>query len=71
MQELIKKNRAKIRSNDNEIKRFKNAVYWVVQYIDDFEELRRAININLYPIVKQQGMKNVEINPDIKKEYDN
>ena len=71
MQDLIKKNRSKIRANDNEINRFKNAVYWVVQYIDDFEDLRRAININLYPIVKQQGMKNVEINPDIKKEYDN
>ena len=29
MQELIKKNRAKIRRNEIEIKSFKNAVYWV------------------------------------------
>ena len=71
MQELIKKNRSKIRSNDIFIKGFKNAVYWVVQYIDDFDQLKNAVNKNLYPYVKDQEMKNVEIDPDIKKEYEN
>lgn len=52
MQELIKKNRSKIRSNDIYIKGFKNAVYRVVQFIDDFEQLKRAVNENLYPYVR-------------------
>jgi len=43
MQELIKKNRGKIRSNDIFIKGFKNAVYWVVQYIDDFDQLKNSV----------------------------
>lgn len=71
MQDLIKNNRTKIRSNDIFIKSFKNAVYWVVQYIDDFDELKKIVNKNLYPYVKDQEMKNVEIDPDIKKEYEN
>lgn len=71
MQELIKKNRSKIRSNDIFIKGFKNAVYRVVQFIDDFDQLKRAVNENLYPYVKDQEIKNVEIDPDIKKEYEN
>jgi hypothetical protein len=71
MQELIKKNRAKIRRNEIEIKSFKNAVYWVAQYIDDFDQLKRVVNENLYYFVKDQEMKNVEIDPDIKKEYEN
>lgn len=71
MQELIKKNRSKIRSNDIYIKGFKNAVYRTVQFIDDFEQLKRAVNENLYPYVKDQEIKNVEIDPDIKKEYEN
>lgn len=36
MQELIKKNRSKIRENDIMIKRFKDDVYNAVQYIDNF-----------------------------------
>lgn len=71
MQDLIKKNRAKIRSNDIFIKGFKNAVYWVVQYIDDFDQLKRIVNEHLYPYVRSQPMKNAEIDPDIKKEYEN
>ena len=71
MQDLIKKNRSKIRSNDIFIKGFKNAVYWVVQYIDDYDQLKRVVNENLYVYVKDQEMKNVEIDPDIKKEYEN
>jgi len=71
MQVLIKNNRSKIRSNDIVINGFKNAVYWVVQYIDDFDQLKNAVNKNLYPYVKDQEMKNVDIDPDIKKEYEN
>jgi D-ribose pyranose/furanose isomerase RbsD len=33
--------------------------------------LKRAVNENLYPYVKDQEIKNVEIDPDIKKEYEN
>ena len=69
--DLIKKNKAKIRQNDNFNKGFKNAIYQVVQYIDDFDQLKWAVNKNLYPYVKDQEMKNVEIDPDIKKEYEN
>ena len=71
MQDLIKKNRTRIRTNDQFIKSFKNAVYWVVQYIDDFDQLKRVVNENLYPYVRSQPMKNAEIDPDIKKEYEN
>ena len=71
MQAMIKSNRAKIRSNDIMIKDFSIACYWTVQYIDDFDELKKAVNDNLYPYVKDQEMKNVEIDPDIKKEYEN
>lgn len=71
MQELIKKNRSKIRGNDMKIKDYKNRVYKVVQYIDDYEQLKRAVNDNLYPLVNPNDIKNVEIDPDIKKEYEN
>ena len=71
MQEIIKKNRSKIRANDIFIKGFTNAVYRTVQFIDDFDQLKRAVNENLYPYVKDQEIKNVEIDPDIKKEYEN
>lgn len=71
MQELIKKNRSKIRSNDITIKDYKNRVYKVVQFIDDYEQLKRAVNDNLYPLVNPNDIKNVEIDPDIKKEYEN
>ena len=71
MQELIKKNRSKIRANDIFIKGFTNAVYRTVQFIDDFDQLKRAVNENMYPYVKDQEIKNVEIDPDIKKEYEN
>lgn len=70
MQKLIKISGTKIRKNDNEIKEYKNRVYWVVQYIDDFDQLKNAVNQNLYKIVKDKQMKNVDIDPDIKKEYE-
>ncbi len=71
MQELIKKNRSKIRANDIFIKGFTNAVYRTVQFIDDFDQLKRSVNENMYPYVRDQEIKNVEIDPDIKKEYEN
>lgn len=40
MQELIKTNRSKIRAGDNRIKDYKNRVYRVVQYIDDYDLLK-------------------------------
>lgn len=71
MIDMIRDNRTKIRQNDIKIRQFKNAVYWVVQYIDDFEELKKIVYKNLYPYVKDQPTKNVEIDPDIKKEFQN
>ena len=53
------------------IKDYKNRVYKVVQFIDDYEQLKRAVNDNLYPLVNPNDIKNVEIDPDIKKEYEN
>lgn len=52
MQDMIRKNRTQIRSNSIAISQFKNAVYWVVQYIDDFDELKKIVNKNLYPYVR-------------------
>lgn len=50
---------------------FKNKVYSVVQYIDDHDQLKRAVHRELYPLVHWSQIKNVEIDPDIKKEYAN
>jgi hypothetical protein len=71
MDKLIRKSRQKIGVNDSDIRDYKNRVYWVVQYIDDFDQLKNAVNQNLYKIVKDKQMKNVDIDPDIKKEYEN
>jgi len=46
-------------------------VYKTVQFIDDFDALKRGVNELLFKYVQQQAMKNVEVNPDIKKEYEN
>jgi len=43
----------------------------VVSYTDDYDQLKRAVNNSLFKYVKDQQMKNVEIDPDIKKEYEN
>ena len=71
MQELIKKNRSKIRSNEIFIKSFINAVYRCVQFIDDYDQLKKAVNDNLYCYVKDLEYKTAEIDPDIQKEYEN
>ena len=46
-------------------------MYKTVQFIDDFDALKRGVNEHLFKYVQQQAMKNVEVNPDIKKEYEN
>jgi bifunctional N-acetylglucosamine-1-phosphate-uridyltransferase/glucosamine-1-phosphate-acetyltransferase GlmU-like protein len=50
------------------IRTFENAVYWVVQDIDDYEKLKRSIQQNLYDYVKDQQLRPVEMNADIKNE---
>ena len=71
MQDSIATNRTRIRRNNIEIAQFKNSVYWCAQEIDDFENLQRIVNKNLYPYVRTQDPKAVEINADIKKEQEN
>lgn len=71
MTEVIKSFRNRIRKNDLDIQSFKNKVYSVVQYIDDHDQLKRAVHRELYPLVLGSQIKNVEIDPDIKKEYVN
>lgn len=60
-----------IRKNDIYIQGFKNSVYWVVQFIDDHDQLRKAIHESLYMYVKDKDRKQSDIDPDIKKEYVN
>lgn len=43
----------------------------MVQYIDDHDQLKKSIYQTLYPYVKDSTVKNVEVDPDIKKEYIN
>lgn len=69
--ELIRKSRARIRHNDIYIQGFRNAVYWVVQYTDDHDQLKKSVHQSLYAYVKDSTVKNVEVDPDIKKEYVN
>lgn len=42
-----------------------------MNYIDDFEELKRQVSQKLSTYIKDQEFKSVEIDPDIKKEYEN
>jgi hypothetical protein len=71
MQDLIKSNLTRIRNNDIEIQGFKNNLYDVVRFIDDHSQLEKALLKSLYPAIKNTKAKNVEIDPDIKKEYVN
>lgn len=43
----------------------------MVQYIDDHDQLKMIIQSTLYPYVKDSTSKDVEVDPDIKKEYVN
>lgn len=71
MQHVIKANRNKIRNNDTYIQGFKNAVYYVVQYIDNYDQLKRSIEKSMHKYIKDQSMKNVQLDEDIKTEYEN
>ena len=48
MQELIKKNRTKIRANDIKIKEFKYNVLQTVEFIDDYEKLKISVDKYLH-----------------------
>jgi septal ring factor EnvC (AmiA/AmiB activator) len=69
MQELIKKNRTKIRENDIMIKTFKDDVYNAVQFIDNFLQLQKEVTKLFGKYVKDKDIKSVEIDADIEKEY--
>lgn len=71
MKKIIRKNQNKIRSNDTYIQGFKNAVFYTVQYIDNYDQLKRAIEKSLHKYIKDQTMKNVQLDEDIKTEYEN
>ena len=71
MQEVIKTNRDVIRNNTMQINNFKNAVHLVVQYIDEYESLKIAVKENLVKYIQDQQAKSTNVDPEIKKEYDN
>ena len=67
----IATNRDIIRNNDTYINNFKNAVYQVVQYTDDHQQLKIAVNQSLFGFISDQKAKNSDVNPSIKQEYEN
>ena len=67
----IATNRDIIRNNDTYINNFKNAVYQVVQYTDDHQQLKIAVNQSLFGFIQDQKAKNSDVNPSIKQEYEN
>lgn len=71
MQEQIKKNRSSIRKNEMFIQGFKTAVYKVSRHIDDFDQLKQSVLKYLNEYVQDHTSKDTEIDPDIKKEYEN
>jgi hypothetical protein len=71
MQKMIKNSRAQIRRNEIYIRSYRNAVYWVAQHIDDYEQLKFSIHENLYQYVTDMQMKDVEVDSEIKKEFQN
>ena len=71
IQKGIETNRDIIRNNNTIINNFKNAVYQVVQYTDDHQQLKIAVNQSLFNFIKDQKAKNGDINPNISQEYEN
>lgn len=69
MLESNKKARATIRRNETYIASYRNAVYWVAQKIDDFDELREAFDHYLKPYFDMSSRKQEDIDKDIKKEF--
>ena len=70
IQSMIRKQKNIIRWNEQFINGFKNAVFWTTNYIDDHQQLKIAVNKFLYTYIQNQEAKNGNINPDIRKEYD-
>ena len=71
IQNFIEKNRVIQWNNDTIINNFKNAVYQVVQYTDDHQQLKQAVNQSLFYFIKNEQKKDGEINQNIKNEYEN
>lgn len=71
IQKIIEKNRNIYRNNETIINNFKNAVYQVVQYMDDHTQLKMVVNKSLSSFIKGTDPKSGEINPNIKEEYEN
>ena len=53
------------------IEGFKTAVYNVSRHIDDYEMLKHFVHNELVGFIEDQKEKDTEIDPDIKKEYEN
>lgn len=70
MTKQIKKFRTRIRFNEREINNQRNAVYRVVQKIDDYEKLKKIAQEQLFRYVENQQMENVDVDADIKKEFE-
>ncbi len=68
---MIAKNRTKIRANEILKKDFKDDVYDTVQYIDHFLSLQQRVTNMFEKYVPSKDVKTVEIDNDIKKEYEN
>ena len=68
MQECIKLARDSMRRNESYIRQYKNAVYWVAQNIDDYEQLKDAVDKHLYKYMQETQVKNVVEDGDIKQE---
>ena len=68
MQECIKIARDSMRKNESKIREYKNAVYWVAQNIDDYEQLKNAVDKHLYKYMQETQPKNVVEDADIKNE---
>lgn len=68
---LIKQNRLLIRRNETYISGFRTAVHNVANYIDEFDQLKRAVHSSLYHYITDHDRKSIDLDPDIKKEYEN
>lgn len=61
----------RLRYNDAQIEDFKNACHEVVQFMDDQQQLKAAVNERLYTFVRDQKAADEDVNQHIKLEYEN
>ena len=52
----------KLRNNDIIIENFKNACHEVVQFMDDQQQLKAAVNERLYTFVRDQKAADEDVN---------